>query len=253
MFSGERFDTVSLGHDELAMYLETSGTMNILPHSSSDEQFDEYVAAEIANLEYDNHGILLADKRESTVDKGNREKEEPEDNCAICLDVLSDRDVVGYLKECNHFFHYGCITTWITNHASCPSCRTVVPRDGGLEMCWLTEAKDHLERVRPEQEQYKKSKTSTRGFTLRQMYEFANFFVFREELPKLARLTVHPTYKKAGVKLRDDGSVSISLPKCVSMHEQRKKLYSVLIDVYELNHTSWSLQLWYRYKTFVVE
>lgn len=52
----------------------------------------------------------------------NQVKEEIEDACAICLDVLGN-DQKNYKLSCNHTFHHECIDSWIKDNPSCPICR----------------------------------------------------------------------------------------------------------------------------------
>ncbi|KAL6629601.1 hypothetical protein ACP70R_029366 [Stipagrostis hirtigluma subsp. patula] len=49
--------------------------------------------------------------------------------CAICLAVVRDGEVVRQLPACGHLFHVGCIDLWLRSHATCPLCR----RDVGEE------------------------------------------------------------------------------------------------------------------------
>lgn len=45
--------------------------------------------------------------------------------CAICLQELNineNNDIV-MLRKCNHYYHKGCITTWLKENKKCPLCR----------------------------------------------------------------------------------------------------------------------------------
>ena len=45
------------------------------------------------------------------------------DQCSICKDIYSGKQVVSILP-CAHIFHQQCITEWIQfNHNTCPICR----------------------------------------------------------------------------------------------------------------------------------
>ncbi|KAK7324695.1 hypothetical protein VNO77_28457 [Canavalia gladiata] len=44
--------------------------------------------------------------------------------CAVCLNVLEDEQMVRLLPNCKHTFHVICIDTWLASHATCPICRT---------------------------------------------------------------------------------------------------------------------------------
>lgn len=50
----------------------------------------------------------------------NSEADEPQ--CAICLDILTDKKVV-IITGCNHMFDRECLHTWLKAHATCPICR----------------------------------------------------------------------------------------------------------------------------------
>ncbi|XP_062221208.1 RING-H2 finger protein ATL74-like [Phragmites australis] len=47
--------------------------------------------------------------------------------CAICLAVVRDGEVVRLLSACGYLFHVECIDLWLRSHATCPQCR----RDDG--------------------------------------------------------------------------------------------------------------------------
>lgn len=50
------------------------------------------------------------------------------DNCSICLDEFTN-DKKTTTLNCNHKFHYICVTEWINTKHTCPICRndTQVP------------------------------------------------------------------------------------------------------------------------------
>lgn len=43
--------------------------------------------------------------------------------CAICLGVVRDGEVVRRLPACGHLFHVECVDMWLYSHATCPLCR----------------------------------------------------------------------------------------------------------------------------------
>ncbi|CAM0945980.1 unnamed protein product [Alopecurus aequalis] len=43
--------------------------------------------------------------------------------CAICLAVVPDGEVVRQLPACGHMFHVECVDTWLHSHPTCPLCR----------------------------------------------------------------------------------------------------------------------------------
>lgn len=57
--------------------------------------------------------------------------------CAVCLSVVEDEEMMRLLPNCKHSFHVGCIDKWLASHSTCPICRTKVeprpelePREG---------------------------------------------------------------------------------------------------------------------------
>ncbi|KAK7263708.1 hypothetical protein RJT34_31302 [Clitoria ternatea] len=49
--------------------------------------------------------------------------------CAVCLSPLEGGEMAKLLTNCKHFFHVGCIDTWLSSNATCPLCRArVLPR-----------------------------------------------------------------------------------------------------------------------------
>jgi|LauGreDrversion4_2_1035121.scaffolds.fasta_scaffold00284_43 hypothetical protein len=45
--------------------------------------------------------------------------------CVICIENIKYFDRV-IITKCKHVFHYDCITTWIRNMKTCPTCRTEI-------------------------------------------------------------------------------------------------------------------------------
>lgn len=43
--------------------------------------------------------------------------------CAVCLSVLKDEEVIRLLPNCKHTFHVECIDKWFALHSTCPVCR----------------------------------------------------------------------------------------------------------------------------------
>lgn len=62
--------------------------------------------------------------RNSSTEK-NKERDEDEKNCAICLEDFEPRQVV-MLTPCSHMFHEECIVPWVKSHGQCPVCRFAI-------------------------------------------------------------------------------------------------------------------------------
>ncbi|KAJ0471583.1 putative transcription factor C2H2 family [Helianthus annuus] len=48
------------------------------------------------------------------------------EDCAVCLSEFEERDQCLVLPNCKHCFHSGCIHMWLSNHSTCPLCRSPV-------------------------------------------------------------------------------------------------------------------------------
>ncbi|KAG1346769.1 RING-H2 finger protein ATL40 [Cocos nucifera] len=48
------------------------------------------------------------------------------DECAICLTVIEEGEMVRLLPSCRHVFHVSCIDTWLSSNSTCPVCRAGV-------------------------------------------------------------------------------------------------------------------------------
>jgi hypothetical protein len=46
------------------------------------------------------------------------------EQCSICRDNYTELTITRKINRCGHYFHYGCLDTWLLNHATCPNCRT---------------------------------------------------------------------------------------------------------------------------------
>ncbi len=48
-----------------------------------------------------------------------------QDNCPICLEPMEDLNEQK-ITLCEHTFHASCIDRWLSNHNTCPVCRTIL-------------------------------------------------------------------------------------------------------------------------------
>ncbi|XP_040385681.1 E3 ubiquitin-protein ligase EL5-like [Oryza brachyantha] len=48
------------------------------------------------------------------------------EQCAVCIAVVRDGDIVRRLPACGHAFHAPCVDGWLRDHATCPMCRADV-------------------------------------------------------------------------------------------------------------------------------
>ncbi|KAI0492039.1 hypothetical protein KFK09_026304 [Dendrobium nobile] len=46
------------------------------------------------------------------------------EECAVCLSVAEEGQMMRLLPDCKHVFHIECIDTWLHSHSTCPVCRT---------------------------------------------------------------------------------------------------------------------------------
>lgn len=53
-------------------------------------------------------------------------EEENEVQCAICHCSIHQGSIIRKLNVCGHYFHQGCIDTWLVHHTSCPICRRLI-------------------------------------------------------------------------------------------------------------------------------
>ncbi|KAJ0747651.1 putative transcription factor C2H2 family [Helianthus annuus] len=51
------------------------------------------------------------------------------EDCAVCLSEFEESDKCLVLPTCKHCFHSGCIHMWLSNHSTCPLCRSPVVID----------------------------------------------------------------------------------------------------------------------------
>ncbi|KAK4854050.1 hypothetical protein QYF36_018235 [Acer negundo] len=49
--------------------------------------------------------------------------------CAVCLSIFEDIEILRLLPKCRHAFHINCIDQWLEKHSSCPLCRHKVSID----------------------------------------------------------------------------------------------------------------------------
>ncbi|PVH62835.1 hypothetical protein PAHAL_3G413300 [Panicum hallii] len=50
----------------------------------------------------------------------------PAEQCAVCINVVRDGEMVRRLPACGHTFHAPCVDGWLRAHATCPMCRADV-------------------------------------------------------------------------------------------------------------------------------
>ncbi|CAN6243751.1 unnamed protein product [Urochloa humidicola] len=46
--------------------------------------------------------------------------------CAVCLSLVQEGEMVRRLPACMHLFHVCCIDMWLGSHSTCPLCRATV-------------------------------------------------------------------------------------------------------------------------------
>ncbi|MCD9644724.1 hypothetical protein HAX54_033146 [Datura stramonium] len=95
-----------------ALHIHQDGLMTTLPMSRSSSGIDKTV---IESLPFFRFSLL----------KGSRQGLE----CAVCLSIFEDVEVLRLLPKCKHAFHINCIDQWLEKHSSCPLCRHKVSAD----------------------------------------------------------------------------------------------------------------------------
>ena len=48
--------------------------------------------------------------------------------CSICQEEMVENEVI-YKLTCRHSYHQQCVTSWLTNHNTCPLCRLELPKE----------------------------------------------------------------------------------------------------------------------------
>ena len=43
--------------------------------------------------------------------------------CQICFNDFSDSDIIRQLP-CKHYYHKACVDPWMSEHGTCPTCRS---------------------------------------------------------------------------------------------------------------------------------
>ncbi|XP_068639080.1 E3 ubiquitin-protein ligase ATL6-like [Aristolochia californica] len=54
----------------------------------------------------------------------DRKLDKSSSECAVCLNEFKAEDTIRLLPRCNHVFHLVCIDAWLTDHTTCPICRS---------------------------------------------------------------------------------------------------------------------------------
>jgi len=62
------------------------------------------------------------EKKQKKIDEEMKE-EVKEEECCICMDAI-ESDI--YKTNCKHYFHKGCMESWLENSSTCPICRSQV-------------------------------------------------------------------------------------------------------------------------------
>jgi len=47
-----------------------------------------------------------------------------DEQCSICRDTYCEHTITRKINRCGHYFHHGCLDTWLLNNDTCPNCRT---------------------------------------------------------------------------------------------------------------------------------
>ncbi|PSS32861.1 RING-H2 finger protein [Actinidia chinensis var. chinensis] len=81
-------------------------------HPSATTGVDEKILETVPILAYSaqNHDLFRVDQNE----------------CAVCLVELEEREMVRLLPNCRHAFHVPCVDQWLMGHTTCPICRSPI-------------------------------------------------------------------------------------------------------------------------------
>ena len=103
------------------------------PLSSIDTRVDDQGRAHEAQYEnlVDLEDVRVvasdADIRSLKIECVTKGHEQEGSSCSICLSEFAIGDSIVQLPVCKHFFHYSCISRWLTDYKNtCPSCRSSV-------------------------------------------------------------------------------------------------------------------------------
>ena len=103
------------------------------PLSSIDTRVDDQGGAHVAQYEnlVDLEDVRLvasdADIRSLKIECVTKGHDQEASSCSICLSEFAIGDSIVQLPVCKHFFHYSCISRWLTDYKNtCPSCRSSV-------------------------------------------------------------------------------------------------------------------------------
>jgi hypothetical protein len=99
------------------------------------EDFDEYEEDDddddTDHQDYPNEDSEESDSEEEAAEevqvvRAKRNTKSVSDVCVICTDNFDRNSPNAAYFECNHWFHYNCITQWIQRKNKCPHCMTRV-------------------------------------------------------------------------------------------------------------------------------
>ncbi|KAM9169815.1 RING finger protein 148 [Pangshura tecta] len=79
--------------------------------------------------------------------EGDKEADTDGENCVVCLEVYTPKDVVRILR-CSHIFHRKCIDPWLLKHRTCPVCKCDILKARETELPVKNEA-ESLQAVVP--------------------------------------------------------------------------------------------------------
>jgi len=108
--------------DEYPVLDEYMDDSEIESDSDSDEEFERMVALsvqQVAETDTDREISLAAHPLVCLQDESKAV------DCNICFEVVAPGDV-GFDIGCGHFFHRGCLESWISEKPNCPNCRRMI-------------------------------------------------------------------------------------------------------------------------------
>ncbi|KAL3532674.1 hypothetical protein ACH5RR_006195 [Cinchona calisaya] len=84
-------------------------------------QVEAAAAASSQSFDSPNENVISSFKYRK---EGSSREADNEHECAVCLSVFEEDEILRQLPRCKHSFHAPCIDMWLYSHLDCPLCRS---------------------------------------------------------------------------------------------------------------------------------